>query len=432
MVTCVTWDVFPWFNQGTEAQSSISGPALEEPTLARGAVTAAHCSPVAHSPETRIPLSGECNDLAPPAQTMGAASLASRWEPSNLPESVLNTSSQARAPSTRHLYALKFSVFSTWCTTHCADPVLYISLIMSFLQEQLEKGRSPFTLNVYVTAIAVSHTPIDGQSVGRTNLVVRFLKGLGGSICPALSLSRHGICPHCWGPSFWAATVCWPSSPDAKDRSAASSNIGKTYGISAGAISLEFGPNDSKIVLKPRHGYIPKFLSTPFRVQVITLSALPPSEQDQGLNLLCPVKALRIHIERCAPFRQLETAICMLWQPHQRVSGHKAETIQMAGPRQPHLPGFIIWNFRPGSFLHNGLTLVIWQTSMALPSSSTLLVLNRTPRLYRFIWDDYARPGQPLWVWPYYLLQGFPVQYLVPLGPTWCLRQVQVLVVPLA
>ncbi len=68
-----------------------------------------------------------------------------------------------------------------------------------------------------------------------------------------------------------------------------------------------------------------------FRVQVITLSALPPSEQDQGLNLLCPVRALRIHIERSAPFRQLETALCMLWRPHQRVSGHKAETIQMAG-----------------------------------------------------------------------------------------------------
>ncbi len=33
-----------------------------------------------------------------------------------------------------------------------------------------------------------------------------------------------------------------------------------------------------------------------------------------------------------------------------------------AGPRHPHLPGFIIWTswpYRPGSFLHNGFTLVI-------------------------------------------------------------------------
>ncbi len=40
-----------------------------------------------------------------------------------------------------------------------------------------------------------------------------------------------------------------------------------------------------------------------------------------------------------------------------------------AGPRRPHLPGFIIWKFRPsrpGSFLHYGLTLLIWQTSMGI------------------------------------------------------------------
>ncbi len=103
-------------------------------------------------------------------QPMGATSLASRWEPSVLPENVLNTISQARVPSTWRLYALKWSVFSTWCTTRGADPeVCDISLILSFLQELSEKGRSPSTLKVYVAAIAASHAPIDGQSVGRNN-----------------------------------------------------------------------------------------------------------------------------------------------------------------------------------------------------------------------------------------------------------------------
>ncbi len=116
-------------------QSSVSGPTLEEPALVCRAISAAHCSPVAHSPETRPPLSGKQNDLAPPARAMGSTSLASQWEPSDLPEGVLNTISQARAPSTRRLYALKWSVFSAWCTTHGADPVLCgISLILSFLQ----------------------------------------------------------------------------------------------------------------------------------------------------------------------------------------------------------------------------------------------------------------------------------------------------------
>ncbi len=100
--------------------------------------------------EMRPPLSGERNDLMPRA--VDSTFLASRWEPLVLPESVLNTISQARVTSTRRLYALKWSVFSAWCTTCGVDTVLC------------------FMLKVYVAAIAASHTPIDGQSVGRNNL----------------------------------------------------------------------------------------------------------------------------------------------------------------------------------------------------------------------------------------------------------------------
>ncbi len=82
--------------------------------------------------------------------------------------------------------------------------------------------------------------------------------------------------------------------------------MGNLQALSVSPSCLGFGPNVSKIVLKPRHGYMPKVLSTPFRTQVITLSAHPPSEQDQGLNLLCPVRALRIYIEGFSPIRQSE------------------------------------------------------------------------------------------------------------------------------
>ncbi len=79
--------------------------------------------------------------------------------------------------------------------------------------------------------------------------------------------------------------------------------------LSVSPTCLEFRPSDPKVVLQPRHGYVPKVLSTLFRAQVITLSVLPPSEEDQELNLLCPVRALRIYIERSALFRQSEQLI---------------------------------------------------------------------------------------------------------------------------
>ncbi len=93
-------------SQGAQAQIASGGPALEEPSLDLRAISAANSSSVAHSPEAGPPLSGEQNDLAPPARAVGPASLASRWESIDLPEKVLNTISQARAPSTRRLYAL--------------------------------------------------------------------------------------------------------------------------------------------------------------------------------------------------------------------------------------------------------------------------------------------------------------------------------------
>ncbi len=73
--------------------------------------------------------------------------------------------------------------------------------------------------------------------------------------------------------------------------------VGDLQALSVNPACLELGPNDSKVVLKPRLGYVPKVLSTPFRAQVIALSVfLPPTGSQE--SLLCPVRALRVYIER--------------------------------------------------------------------------------------------------------------------------------------
>ncbi|KAL0204548.1 hypothetical protein M9458_002566, partial [Cirrhinus mrigala] len=266
----------------------------QHPSLLKYSSENQHCSPLAHSPETRPPLSSERDNMAPPAQAVGPAPLVSGRESMNLSESVLNTISQARAPSTRRLYALKWSVFSAWCSTHGEDPASCdISVILSFLQELLDKGRSPSTLKVYVAAITASHAPTAGQSVGRNNLV---------EVEPSSSPHYPYLGPlngleGTEGPSFRTIT---------EFRSSSVKRMGDLQALSVSPSCLEFGPGDSKVILKPRHGYVPKVPSTPFRAQVITLSALPSSEEDQELNLLCLVRALRTYIERSASFRQSE------------------------------------------------------------------------------------------------------------------------------
>ncbi len=74
----------------------------------------------------------------------------------------------ARGPSTQRLYALKLSIFSTWCQDRDLDPVISdVSEVLSFLQEMLDKQRSSSTVKVYAAAIAAFHAPIAGRSVGR-------------------------------------------------------------------------------------------------------------------------------------------------------------------------------------------------------------------------------------------------------------------------
>ncbi len=137
--------------------------------------------------------------------------------------------------------------------------------------------------------------------MGRDNLVVRFLRGPGSWIRPVSSLSLSG-------PPFESLqSVDLQSLKTALLLALASvKRMGDLQALSVSPNCLEFGPGDSKVVLKPRHGYIPKVLFTPFRAQVITLSALPPSEEDQELILLCPVSALKVYIEHSALFRQSE------------------------------------------------------------------------------------------------------------------------------
>ncbi len=109
-----------------------------------------------------------------------------------------------------------------------------ISLILSFLQELLDKGRSPSTLKVYVVAIAASHAPIVGQSVSKNNQVVRFLKGSRRLKPPSPLPNPYLGSDHCSegseGPSLWAATVYWPTIPVTKDSPATGASIGQVDG----------------------------------------------------------------------------------------------------------------------------------------------------------------------------------------------------------
>ncbi len=105
---------------------------------------------LAHSSEKGPPLSGARHHMAPASRSVEPPCVAPEWDVadlSSLPPTVGETITQARAPSTRQTYALKWSLFANWCSSHREDPRrCTIGVVLYFLQERLERRLSLSTL----------------------------------------------------------------------------------------------------------------------------------------------------------------------------------------------------------------------------------------------------------------------------------------------
>ncbi len=108
-------------SQGAMAQAESNSPPLKEPAVGARVIPAARSIPLVNPLETGPPLSSKRHAMASMARVMGPTCVAAQWEPFDLPERVLNTMAEARAPSTRCLYALKWSVFLAWCQDRHLD-----------------------------------------------------------------------------------------------------------------------------------------------------------------------------------------------------------------------------------------------------------------------------------------------------------------------
>ncbi len=83
--------------------------------------------------------------------------------------------------------------------------------------------------------------------------------------------------------------------------------MGDLQALSVNADCMQFGPGDCKVTLKPRLGFVPKSLLTPFRGQGVVLSAFPPEavalSDAAPHQVLCPVWALKLYVNHTT-FRQ--------------------------------------------------------------------------------------------------------------------------------
>ncbi len=84
--------------------------------------------------------------------------------------------------------------------------------------------------------------------------------------------------------------------------------VGDLQAFSVSKTCMDCAPGLVKVTLRPRPGYIPKVLSTSFRSQVVTLHSFHPppfaSSEDERLHMLCPVRALKLYVDRSKVWRK--------------------------------------------------------------------------------------------------------------------------------
>ncbi|KAL0180328.1 hypothetical protein M9458_025770, partial [Cirrhinus mrigala] len=334
--------VVVWTNRGSPRDllnlipqtltGSSDSPVLAQQNLVLGPCAPLISSSMAHSSEVGPPFSEERHNLAPASRSLEPPPMVPGRDQEDfryLPPSVVNTLLQARAPSTRQIYDLKWHIFVNWCSSQEKDPRRCgIEFVLSFLQGGLDRHLSASTLKVHVAAISTNHDLVEGRSVGKHDLIIRFLRG-----ARRLNPPRPNLIP-----SWDLAVVLQALQQDPFEPLQSTAlltaltsvkRVGDLQALCVNSLCLEFR--------LPWPGYVLKVPTTPFRDQVVTLQAIPSQEGDPSLTLLCPVCALRNYLEHTQSFRRSEQLfVCYGGQQKgravskQRISHWHVDAIRMA------------------------------------------------------------------------------------------------------
>ncbi|XP_057206214.1 uncharacterized protein LOC130564268, partial [Triplophysa rosa] len=264
-----------------------------------------------------------------------------------LPAHVIATIQNVRAASTRSLYDCKWRVFEEWCDgRRLISYQCSVADILCFLQDLIDKGRSFSTIKVYLAAIAACHVGFDGTSVRQHPLLRRFMKGAQHFLpMPAKtvpewdlsmvlkSLSRRPFEPlgevslkHL---SFKTALILTLTSAKL---------VSILHALSVHPSCTKFYFDGNRDFLRPNPAFMPICFPA-VTCEVIELSCPPPfsSAEDERLHALCPVRALRVYMDRTKTFRKSDQLFISWAPPHtgnpiskQRLSHWLVEAISMA------------------------------------------------------------------------------------------------------
>ncbi len=339
-------------SEGERCPSPSHSPILALPDLVLGANSPLVSASLGDSDQAGLTVPASGQDLASSAgalEVVGMAHTGPRAVIDGLPAEVQETIASARAPATRKLYSSKWGVFESWCLTRAIDPVnCPVGPVLEFLQERLTAGAAATTLRVYVAAIA-ARRELDEIPLGRHQLVSAFMRGPDalGPVRPTavpswdLSVVLEGLVTAPFEPLESASDRILTLKVVLLLALTSLKRVGDLQAFSVSETCMDFAPGLVKVTLRPRPGYIPKVLSTSFRSQVVTLHSFHPppfaSSEDERLHMLCPVRALKLYVDRSKVWRKSpQLLICFgagrrgLATSKQRISHWVRDAISLA------------------------------------------------------------------------------------------------------
>ncbi len=199
-------------------------------------------------------------------QTVSLASEGAHLIDSGFSTDVVETILHSRAPSMRKLYALKWKVFTSWCSDRKLDPVnCSVGTVLEFLQDRFTAGLTLSTLKVNVVVISAYHIPFGGMSLGRDPLLSRFLRGTL-RLSPAartrvltwdLAIVLQGLSLAPFEPLEEAPAKFLTLKALFLLAISSLKRIGDLQALSVAPSCLEFAPGKVEAFLHPRPGYVP-------------------------------------------------------------------------------------------------------------------------------------------------------------------------------
>ena len=228
--------------------------------------------------------------LAPEWLNLSAVGLSQR---------VISTIQSAQASSTRSLYDCKWRVFEGWCHGNGHIPFQCpVGVILSFLQDLIDKRKAFSTVKVYLAALAACHVGFGKQTASQHPLVCRFMKGARR----LLPVSRPLVPP--WDLAVVLEGLKGPpfeplEGADLKHVSlktvlllalASAKRVSDIHVLSVHPSCAQLFPGDVRMVLKPNPAFVPKVVGSCSPIDLVAFAASPGG---QGSHVSCPVRAVR-------------------------------------------------------------------------------------------------------------------------------------------